>query len=120
MRYLNFLNGKLESDLKQGDEIDLITADTNEDGAEVDDVSEGSSDDEYDIITETSSDLGSVTRYPTTDCRGDDAVTCPNNPHIKICSQQFCDRIADCPDGEDESAENCGQGEHKMKTKNHV
>lgn len=117
MRYLYFQNGKLESDLKQGDEIDLVTADTNEDGAEVDDVSEGSSDDDYDIITEATNDLGSAPRYPTSNCRGDDAITCPKNPHVKICSEQFCDQVADCPDGEDESPENCPQGEHKMKRK---
>lgn len=40
-------------------------------------------------------------------CRGDESVSCPKNPHIRICEVQFCDQINDCPDNEDEDPSKC-------------
>lgn len=101
---------KLESELKQGDDIELITANPNEGGGED---FEGSSDD-YDFGTETTGEIDSA----YSKCRGDDAIACSKNPHITICSDQFCDLNRDCPDGEDESIEICPPGEiQQMKRK---
>lgn len=93
--------------MKQGDDIELVTENPNEGGEED---FEGSSDD-YDLGTESTGEIDSVPGYPYSKCRGDDAIACSKNPHITICSDQFCDLIRDCPDGEDESLENCPPGE---------
>lgn len=29
--------------------------------------------------------------YPLNQCRADDVIECPNNPHVKICEVHLCD-----------------------------
>lgn len=108
-----FANGQLESELRLGNEIAVVTANPNEEVEEDPDDNEFGSTD-YDFTPESSTrhgDTSGVIDDPTSECRGDDVVECPRNPSIKICSVQFCDQVPDCPDGEDESLENCPAGE---------
>lgn len=92
----------IESDHVKRDEIEFVSA-TNDDGADEDSIDidyEGSTSESTNIEHSFSS---SSTEFAHIDkCRGDDAVSCPKNPHIRICEVQFCDQINDCPDNEDE------------------
>lgn len=73
------------------------------DGADDDNIDidyEGSTSDSTNIEHSSPS---STTEFVHIDkCRGDESVSCPKNPHIRICEVQFCDGINDCPDNEDE------------------
>lgn len=98
--------------MKRTDRVELVTtppdADADENTYEPDDPY-------YDTDTEIiahSSGSSSTSRYPQPDCDDDDYLTeCPSNRNIKICGKQMCDRIAHCPNGEDENSEQCQVGE---------
>lgn len=102
----------VESELKRTDGVELVTTppdvETHFNTYEPLDV-------EYDTDTEDISQASAVTnRYPQANpnCDADDFLTdCPGNPNIKLCNKQFCDHISNCPNGEDESAEQCQVGE---------
>lgn len=100
--------------MKQTDRVELVTTppdvETNFNTYEPD-----VNDVEYDTDMEDiahSSGSSSTSRYPQGNCDdGDYLLECPSDRNIKICSKQFCDRIAHCPNGEDESPEQCPVGE---------
>lgn len=107
-----------ESDLKQTDRVELVTTppdvETNFNTYEPD------IDIEYDTDTEDiahSSGSSSTSRYPQAVCDDDDyLIECPSNRNIKICNKQMCDRVQNCPNGEDENPEQCSVGEWKQRT----
>lgn len=127
----------IESELKQGDEIEYITSapdevEETESYEEIEkvetketrniveeEVEEDDNEDiDYDatdnIDNEISSSSPSPNNYPINQCRGDDIVECPKNPQHKICEVHLCDGVNHCPGGEDESPEQCSRGENDM------
>lgn len=121
---LNYPNHS-ELELKQTDEIEMVTGSSESDEADETDDYQNSNDNrrsngdeienenlDYEVIsTEDIVPSSSTSRYPTNDCRGDDMIACPGNPNHMICQSQMCDGITDCPSNEDESPQNCKPGE---------
>ncbi|XP_031635070.1 basement membrane-specific heparan sulfate proteoglycan core protein isoform X6 [Contarinia nasturtii] len=117
-----------ESDLKRDNEIELVTGTAESDGnvSYEDDGERGEKDSrnrnkdeaenealDYNESTDNNNDIdtdipsSSSSPYPLNQCRADDVVECPNNPHFKICEVHFCDGVPQCPEGEDEDPERC-------------
>lgn len=121
----DFLRRAIESDHVNGNEIEIVTSVSETDDGDaygendrnIGKTGDGADDDSIDIDYEGSTSdstniehsfSSSSTEFTHIDkCRGDDSVSCPKNPNIRICDVQFCDGINDCPDNEDES--NCKQ-----------
>lgn len=135
MYHLKHNQIKIESDLKQGNDIEVATSlpesnDNVDDFGKVDnnketrhtpdDVNDDDNDiDDYDVSTDNpdneiaSSSSPSPNSYPINQCRGDDVIECPKNPQYKICEVHLCDGVNHCPFGEDESPEQCSRGEEQ-------
>lgn len=102
----------LELDLRQTDRVELVTGlpelDTNYDN--------GDSDyDNTDDIQSVSSASTTTSSIPRIVCSDDDFIMeCSSDRNVKICGKQFCDRVVDCPNGEDENPEQCQPGELPM------
>lgn len=100
--------------MKRNDDIELVTAspasenesnNRNKNSRKANDDDENN-DSDYDSNTEV--DLDSPV---SNQCRSDEIISCPNDPHHKICEVHLCDGTDHCPDGADENPENCPQGE---------
>lgn len=128
LKWDNIRNASIESDFHLDSEIKVVTDEpeidenetdiyddddkpgktdrgTNED-PDIDVDYEGSTN--VDDLSDRGASSSSTTEFPhSNNCRGDDAISCPRSPHIKICENQFCDGIEDCPQGEDEHSSQC-------------
>lgn len=116
----------LELELKQTDEIDLVTGPSGSDELDEtddyqtsndnrrntgDEIESENNDLDYEISTEDFVPSSSTSKYPTNECRRNEMIPCPGNPEHMICPSQMCDSIPDCPSNEDENPQNCKPGE---------
>lgn len=92
----------LESDLKRTDRVELVTTPPD---TEPNYNTEDPDIDEYDDTEDISrASSASTNRYPQVVCADNDyPIECPSDRNVKICNSQLCDRIENCPNGEDES-----------------
>lgn len=107
----------LESELNQSSEIEVVTDSTDSDADknfdDVDDLDNSIDRTDYDPSTDDPiSSSSSTSGYPINDCLDDDEImSCPRNHNFKICESMMCDGISQCPNGEDETPEQCSSGE---------
>lgn len=111
------------SEVEENDSYDEIgkvdnTKETRNIDGEEDDDDDVNDDSDYDGSTDSidndifsSSPPPNSPIHPTSQCRGDDIIECPKNPQHLICEVHLCDGVNNCPDGEDESPEQCSRGE---------
>lgn len=121
-----FSRRAIESDHVKRTEFEIVTSVSETDDGDAyglnernDKGGDGADDDSIDIDYEGSTSdstniehsfTSSTTEFAHINkCRGDESVSCPKNPHIRICEVQFCDLINDCPDNEDEDPSKCAQ-----------
>lgn len=113
LNYCVGLSTTTESELKQSDNIELVT-----DQPEVDETIDPEKQNEnidYDStedIALSSTAKSSTNSYPRLDSdNNEDLVECSSDRSVKISSKQYCDGIKNCPNGEDENPEQCRPGE---------